>query len=52
MDVSSNLNPWVILMSLAKNTVDYVIEKVRGERTSGAESGSLKALRHFHLPYL
>ncbi len=26
MDVSSNLNTWVILYSLAKNPVDYVIE--------------------------
>ncbi len=27
MDGSPNLNPWVILQSLAKNPVDYVIQE-------------------------
>ncbi len=34
MDGSSNLNPWVILQSLAKNPVNYEIEEGRGESTS------------------
>ncbi len=34
MDVSFKLNPWVILQSLAKNPVDYVIEEGRGESIS------------------
>ncbi len=33
MGGSSNLNPWVILQCLAKNSVDYVIEEGRGEST-------------------
>ncbi len=34
MDVGSNLNPLVILYSLVKIPVDYVIEEGSGERTS------------------
>ncbi len=41
MDVSSNLNPWVILQSLAKNPVDYVIEEGRGESTSLSNAGRI-----------
>ncbi len=40
MDVSSNLNPWVILWSLAKNPVDYVIEEGRAESTSLLNAGA------------
>ncbi len=40
MDVSSNLNPWVILYSLVKNPVHYVIEEVRGESTSLSNAGA------------
>ncbi len=40
MDVSSNLNPWVILQSLAKNPADYVIEEGRGESTSLSNTGA------------
>ncbi len=39
MDVSSNLNPWVIFWSLAKNPVDYVIEDGRGESSSLSNAG-------------
>ncbi len=42
---SSNLNPWVILKNLGKNSVDYVIEEVRGESKCLSNSGAdLKGL--------
>ncbi len=34
MDVGSNLNPWVIFQSLAKNPIDYVTEEGRRESAS------------------
>ncbi len=40
MDVSSNLNPCVILKTLAKNPVDYIIEEGRGESTSLSNAGA------------
>ncbi len=40
MDVVSNLNLWVILLSLAKNPVDYIIEEGRGECTSLSNAGA------------
>ncbi len=40
VDVRANLNPWVILQSLAKNPVDYVIEEGRGESTSLSNAGA------------
>ncbi len=40
MDVSANLNPWVVLQSLAKNPVNYVIEEGRGESTSLSNAGA------------
>ncbi len=40
MDGSSYLNPWVILQSLARNPVDYVIEEGRGENTSLSNAGA------------
>ncbi len=43
--ISSNLNPWVILKNLGKNSVDYVIEEVRGESKCLSNSGAdLKGL--------
>ncbi len=39
MGVGFNLNPWVILPSLAKNPVDNVSEEGRGESTSGMSAG-------------
>ncbi len=44
MDGSPNLNPWVILQSLAKNAVDYVIEEGRGESTSLSNAGGIESL--------
>ncbi len=38
--ISSNLNPWVILMNLGKNSVNYVIEEGRGESKSLSNSGA------------
>ncbi len=40
MDISSNLNPWVVLQSLAENPVNYVIEEGRGESTSLSKAGA------------
>ncbi len=40
VDVGSNLNPSVILQSLAKNPVDYVIKEGRGESTSLSNAGA------------
>ncbi len=40
MDGRSNLNPCVIVQSLAKNSVDYVIEEGRGESTSLSNAGA------------
>ncbi len=43
--ISSNLNSWVILKNLGKNSVDYVIEEGRGESKSLSNSGvDLKGL--------
>ncbi len=43
-DVVSNVNPRVMLQSLAKNPVDFVIEEGRGE------SRSQRAWSYSHLP--
>ncbi len=44
-DVSYNLNPWVILQSLAKNPVDYVIEEGRGESISWSNADLVDRVR-------
>ncbi len=40
MDVCSNLNPWAVLLSLAKNQVAYVIEDGRGKSSSLSNAGA------------
>ncbi len=45
MDVGSNLNPWVILLSFANNPVDNVLEEGRVENASSSNAGS-----NFHPP--
>ncbi len=45
MDVSSKLNPWVILQSLAKNPVEYVIEEGRVEIISWSNADLVDRVR-------